>query len=187
MKLLVLGGTVFVGRHIVESALAAGHEVTIFHRGRHGKGLFPGAEEVFGDRDTDLHLLDGRRWDAVIDTSAYVPRQVEAAARRLGEAVDRYVFISTIAVYDREASDGLVHVTGHPRREELRRLYGWVRPQVLVPVHGEPVHLQAHARLGREAGIPKLVMMFMTLQPQAASTCWAGRVRARRVRPISCL
>ena len=57
MKLLVLGGTVFVGRHIVEAAVARGHEVTIFHRGRHGKGLFAGVEEVFGDRDHDLHLL----------------------------------------------------------------------------------------------------------------------------------
>jgi 2'-hydroxyisoflavone reductase len=104
MKLLVLGGTVFVGRHIVEAAIARGHEVTLFHRGQHGKGLFPGVEEVFGDRDQDLDRLAGRRWDAVIDTSAYVPRQIEAAAKRLADAVDRYVFISTISVYDHTAA-----------------------------------------------------------------------------------
>ncbi|HEY4202253.1 MAG TPA: ribonuclease J [Devosiaceae bacterium] len=54
-------------------------------------------------------------------------------------------------------NDGLVHVTGHPRREELKRLYGWVKPQVLVPVHGEAAHLQAHAKLGREQGIPNVI------------------------------
>lgn len=106
MKLLVLGGTVFVGRHIVEAAVAAGHEVTIFHRGRHGKGLFPGVSEIFGDRDQDLDLLDGRRWDAVIDTSGYVPRQVESAVKRLADVVDRYIFISTISVYDHTATSG---------------------------------------------------------------------------------
>ena len=65
MRLLILGGTVFVGRHLAEAALARGHEVTLFHRGQHGADLFPQAEHLTGDRDGDLDALRGRRWDAV--------------------------------------------------------------------------------------------------------------------------
>ena len=80
MKLLILGGTRFLGRHIAEQALARGDEVSLLHRGRSAPGLFPQAEHLIADRDGDLHLLRGRRWDAAIDTSAYVPRH--PAARR---------------------------------------------------------------------------------------------------------
>ena len=76
MRLLVLGGTVFLGRHVVAEALAAGHEVTTFTRGRTNPDLFPEAEHLHGDRDGSLHALAGREWDAVIDTSGYVPRVV---------------------------------------------------------------------------------------------------------------
>ncbi|HZD10403.1 MAG TPA: NAD-dependent epimerase/dehydratase family protein [Candidatus Binatia bacterium] len=99
MNLLVIGGTRFVGRHIVEHALGRDHSLTLFNRGRSNPGLFEGVEEVHGDRDGDLHLLSGRRWDAVIDTSGYVPRVVQASAELLAQATDRYVFISTISVY----------------------------------------------------------------------------------------
>ncbi|HYQ89749.1 MAG TPA: NAD-dependent epimerase/dehydratase family protein, partial [Candidatus Binatia bacterium] len=67
MKLLVLGGTQFVGRHIVESALARGHAVTLFHRGKTNPGLFPGVEEILGDRDGGLGSLQGGTWDQVLD------------------------------------------------------------------------------------------------------------------------
>jgi 2'-hydroxyisoflavone reductase len=97
MKLLVLGGTRFLGRHLAEAALAAGHEVTLFHRGRTNPGLLSGAEEIFGDRDGDLGVLGGRRWEAVVDTSGFVPRLVRQAADEL--AVDLYVFVSTVSVY----------------------------------------------------------------------------------------
>jgi 2'-hydroxyisoflavone reductase len=99
MRLLVLGGTRFVGRHLTEAALAAGHEVTLFHRGRTNPDLFPEIEHVLGDRAQDLHLLKGRRWDAVIDVSGYLPKKVKAAADLLAGAVEQYVFISTISVY----------------------------------------------------------------------------------------
>jgi 2'-hydroxyisoflavone reductase len=100
MKLLILGGTRFVGRHLVEAALANGHEVTLFYRGKTNPDLFPEAEHIHGDRDSQMHLLDGRTWDACIDTCGYVPRHVRQSAGRLADAVEQYTFISTISVYD---------------------------------------------------------------------------------------
>lgn len=98
MHILVIGGTRFVGRHIVECALARGHQLTLFHRGHTGKGLFD-VEEIFGDRDGETDVLMGRQWDAVIDTCGYVPRVVEQTADVLAESVGLYCFISTISVY----------------------------------------------------------------------------------------
>jgi 2'-hydroxyisoflavone reductase len=100
VRVLVLGGTAFLGRHLVAAAVARGHEVTLFTRGRTNPGLFPELEHVQGDRETDLGMLAGRSFDAAIDTSGYLPRVVSASAGRLAGAVDRYVFFSTIAVYD---------------------------------------------------------------------------------------
>lgn len=97
MKLLVIGGTRFVGRHFVEAALGARHEVTLFHRGRSNPGLFE-VEEILGDRDADLDRLTGRRWDAVVDTCGYFPRLVRASAEALRDS-GRYAFVSTISVY----------------------------------------------------------------------------------------
>ena len=99
MKLLVLGGTVFLGRHLVEEALARGHEVTLFNRGRHNPQLFPGVEKLRGDRGGDLAALRGGRWDAVVDTSGSIPREVRASAGLLAEAVEHYTVVSTLAVY----------------------------------------------------------------------------------------
>jgi 2'-hydroxyisoflavone reductase len=99
LRLLILGGTRFLGRHVAAAALDAGHEVTLFNRGLSGPDLFPRAEALVGDRDGDLAALAGRRWDAVIDCCGYRPEQVRAAARLLAGAVELYVFISTISVY----------------------------------------------------------------------------------------
>lgn len=99
MKILILGGTVFLGRHLVDAALARGHAVTLFNRGQHNPDLYPEVEKLRGDRDGDLAALTGRRWDAVVDTSGYVPRIVRAAAELLADAVDHYTFISSISVY----------------------------------------------------------------------------------------
>ena len=107
MKLLVLGGTKFLGRHAVDAALARGHEVTIFTRGRINPDLFPEIERLRGDRDGGLGVLAGRSWDAVIDTSAYVPRLARASAEALRDAVERYVFISTISVYPEFSKVGI--------------------------------------------------------------------------------
>jgi len=101
MKILVIGGTVFLGRHLVEAALARGHEVTLFNRGQHNPELFPDVEKLRGNRDGELGALDGRTWDAVIDTCGYLPRVVRQSARKLAGAAGHYTFISSISVYAR--------------------------------------------------------------------------------------
>jgi len=100
VKILVLGGTLFLGRHLVEAGLARGHDITLFNRGRTAAGLFPEVEKLQGDRDAgDLEALRRRRWDAVVDTSARVPRWVRDAAGLLAGAVEHYTFVSSISVY----------------------------------------------------------------------------------------
>jgi 2'-hydroxyisoflavone reductase len=99
MKLLILGGTLFLGRHLTEAAQARGHEVTLFNRGRTNAALFPDIETIHGDREQGLEPLRGRQWDAVIDTCGYVPRIVGDAARFLSDAVEHYTFVSSASVY----------------------------------------------------------------------------------------
>jgi 2'-hydroxyisoflavone reductase len=104
MRILVIGGTRFVGRHIAAAVLERGHEVTLLHRT--ATDLFPGAEHVLTDRDGDLAALSGREWDATIDVSAYRPRQVRAIADALGGRGGRYLLISSTSVYSRPDSAG---------------------------------------------------------------------------------
>ena len=101
MKLLIIGGTQFLGRAITQAALDAGHTVTLFHRGQTNPDLFPHVEHLLGDRTQPegLDLLKGRRWDAAVDTSGYVPRHVRTLAERLADSVAHYTFISSISVY----------------------------------------------------------------------------------------
>jgi 2'-hydroxyisoflavone reductase len=99
MRLLVIGGTKFLGRYLIESALARGHEVTMFNRGARDAALFPEIERLRGDRNRDLSALAGRRWDAVIDTCGYTPGVVGRAAALLSERVAHYTFISSLSVY----------------------------------------------------------------------------------------
>jgi 2'-hydroxyisoflavone reductase len=98
MRILILGGTQFLGRHTVHAALARGHDVTIFNRGQTRPELFPEVEKLRGDRDGDLAALRGRSFDAVVDTSGYVPRVVAATIDALGD-VGHYTFVSSISVY----------------------------------------------------------------------------------------
>ena len=95
MKLLVLGGTKFLGRHVVSAALERGHEVTTFTR----ETSVPGTESLHGDRDGNLDALHGREWDGVVDTSGYLPGIVRQSAELLRDAVQRYAFVSSISVY----------------------------------------------------------------------------------------
>ncbi|HEX9712481.1 MAG TPA: SDR family oxidoreductase [Actinomycetota bacterium] len=118
MELLIIGGTIFLGRHLVEIARAAGHTVTMFNRGKHGPDLFPGVERVTGDREHDLELLAGRRWDAVVDTCGYVPRIVRASAEALRDACDHYTFVSSMSVYDLHAPVGYDEMTPVETRED---------------------------------------------------------------------
>lgn len=99
MDLLVLGGTRFLGRHLVEAALGRGHGVTLFNRGESDPGLFLEVEKLRGDRGGDLSALRGRVWDAVIDTSGYLPREVRRSAGLLADMVGHYTFVSSISVY----------------------------------------------------------------------------------------
>jgi 2'-hydroxyisoflavone reductase len=128
VKLLVLGGTKFLGRHAVDAALAGGHEVTIFTRGQTNPELFPEAEHLHGDRDGDLGALAGRTWDGVVDTSGYVPRIVRQSAELLRDAVGRYVFVSSISVYG-DFSGPITEATPvaeleDPDTEEILESYG---------------------------------------------------------------
>jgi 2'-hydroxyisoflavone reductase len=99
MRILILGGTCFIGRHIAELSLAAGHELTLFHRGRSNPGILSGAEHILGDRNTDLSPLRGRTFDVVIDTGGYEVPAVRAAARAVAHPELHYVFVSSISVY----------------------------------------------------------------------------------------
>jgi nucleoside-diphosphate-sugar epimerase len=99
MKLLVLGGTKFLGRAAVETALDRGHEVTLFNRGQTNPELFPEVEKLRGDRDGGLSALEGREWDAVIDPSGFVPRVVRASAELLRGSAGHYLFVSSGSVY----------------------------------------------------------------------------------------
>lgn len=99
MRILVLGGTSFVGRSVVELAAVDGHDVTVFHRGEHEPEGLPPVTHVHGDRDGDLDRLGGSTFDAVVDTSGYVPRVVDASASRLAGRAGRYLFVSTTSVY----------------------------------------------------------------------------------------
>jgi 2'-hydroxyisoflavone reductase len=104
LKILVLGGTGLIGPPMVEYALARGHELTLFNRGKTNTQLFPDVEKLKGDRNDDLSSIaeavaDGRRWDAVIDNTASIPRWVTASARLLAEAADLYLYTSSISAY----------------------------------------------------------------------------------------
>jgi 2'-hydroxyisoflavone reductase len=107
LQILVLGGTGFLGPHFVEAARAKGHKLTLFNRGKTNPTRFSGEEfkdieQLHGDRKTDMKALQGRRrWDAVLDTSAYLPADVTRSTQLLGKRVDQYLLVSTISVYAR--------------------------------------------------------------------------------------
>jgi 2'-hydroxyisoflavone reductase len=128
MRLLVLGGTLFLGRAVVEAALARGDRVTIFTRGQTNPDLFPDAERLRGDREADLSPLTGRTWDSVVDTSGYVPRVVRAAADTLAGRVEHYTFVSSISVYSDftkgPREDSPVEVLDDPASEDVQEHYG---------------------------------------------------------------
>lgn len=106
MHLLIIGGTVFLGRHLVAEALRRGHQVTLFTRGRQNPDLFPAADRIVGDRRQDLDRIAGRRFDAVVDTCGYLPGDVAATAAALHPTVARYVFISSTTVYRDHSTAG---------------------------------------------------------------------------------
>ncbi|MBD0676908.1 NAD-dependent epimerase/dehydratase family protein [Streptomyces sp. CBMA156] len=136
MRILVIGGTRFIGLHFAEAALAAGHEVTVVHRGRSGAGLLPDATHVIADRDAGLAPLRGRSWDATVDLCAYFPRQVRELAAALDPgAAGRYLLISSLSVYDVPAAPGyaedspLLPADGPEAEEVTAETYGVLKVQ----------------------------------------------------------
>ncbi len=152
MRILVLGGTVFLGRHFVEEALQQGHDVTLFNRGKSGVNLYPEVETLIGDRVAgNLSALAGRTWDLAIDTAGYLPnvaQAVRAAAEELKDAVDYYAFVSSIEVYTErhcaladEATP--VHaIDGAPPDPDAPEAYG------IHKTHGEAAVTAAFGRRG---------------------------------------
>lgn len=121
MRILVLGGTSFVGRAIVDDALNAGADVTLFGRGKTGPELFPQLTRLIGDRDTgEYSALHDGNWDAVVDVSGYLPRHVGQAMDALSERVGRYLFISSHVVYRRDVGPGATEDA--PRRPPVRNV-----------------------------------------------------------------
>jgi 2'-hydroxyisoflavone reductase len=108
MRILILGGTKFLGRAIVDAARAKGHELTLFNRGQHDPSAYPDLEQLHGDRTQPggLDALDGRSWDAAIDTAAYLPRDVRSMCDALAEQTKHYTFVSSISVFASHAAPG---------------------------------------------------------------------------------
>jgi 2'-hydroxyisoflavone reductase len=117
MRVLILGGTVYLGRHIVDAARTRGHAITLFNRGQSNPELFPDVERLRGDRTGDLGALRGRSWDVVIDTCGYLPSVVRASAEVLRDAVGHYTFISSISVYADNTKPGLAETDPVARLE----------------------------------------------------------------------
>ncbi len=130
LKLLILGGTAYLGPEIVEEALSRGHEMTLFNRGKTRPELFPDLEKLKGDRDSgDLEALKGRKWDAVIDTSGYVPREVRQSTEVLKDSVGQYVFISSVSAYATWGPAGMDETSPEatmedPTNEDVGQYYG---------------------------------------------------------------
>jgi len=182
MRLLILGGTVFLGRHIVTAATERGHELTLFTRGRSDPGPVPGVEQIHGDREHDLALLVGRSWDAVIDTSGYLPRVVRASAERLADSVERYLFVSSISAYGtfpRRGIDEQVAAAPSPppEEEDIANHYGELKAACERAVE---------AVLPGRAGVVRPGLIVGPHDPTERFTYWvrrladAGRVLAPR-------
>jgi 2'-hydroxyisoflavone reductase len=173
VRLLVLGGTKFLGRHAVDAALAAGHEVTTFTRGQTNPELFPGVEHLHGDRDGDLGALAGRTWDGVVDTSGYVPRVVRQSAELLRDAVGRYVFVSSISAYG-DFSEPITEETpvaelDDPDTEEIAESYGALKAACERVVEGVYGDRSARVRAGLIVG---------PFDPTDRFTYWPRRIAA---------
>ena len=118
LRVLVLGGTGFIGPHTIRYALDRGHTVTMFNRGRTNPELFPEVERLVGDRNDDLESLRGRDWDVVLDLPATNPQWVKDSAELLADHAELYVHISTLSVYSDNSIIGLDEATGPTFRRE---------------------------------------------------------------------
>ena len=129
LKILILGGTSFLGPHLVEELHQRGHQVSLFNRGNHDLLQYPEVEKLRGDRDCNLEALRNRKWDAVIDTSGHLPRVVKASSEMLMNATNHYTFISTVGVYANFHRLGIdeeypLAVLDHSTEEITEKTYG---------------------------------------------------------------
>jgi len=152
VRLLILGGTLFLGRHLVEAALARGHNLTLFNRGHTAPDLFSEVEQIHGDRDGGLSALGSRDFDVVIDTCGYLPRVVEQSAAYLARRCDFYLFISSISVYARfspgaDETAPLARLTD-PDAEDLQADYGPLKAECEARVERYFASRCQHARAG---------------------------------------
>ena len=181
MRILVLGGTRFIGRHIVEALLAAGHTVTVLTRGKSSDELPPVVERLRGDRDegaAGLQALTGRSWDVCVDVSGYTAPQVRASAERLRTRVGHYLFVSAVSVYGdpqnrpvREthtrlppAGEDVTEVNGETYgrlkvtcEDIIQSIYGdrcaFLRPQIVVGPHDQSARYTHWVRRAGQGGV----------------------------------
>lgn len=171
MRVLLLGGPKFVGRAVIEAALARGHEVTLFNRGQTNPELYPDVERLVGDRDGGLDALRGRSFDVVVDTSGYVPRVVRQSAELLADAVDRYVFVSSVSVYASFGASmteaGPVATLDDPATEDVQAAYGALKAACEAVVEQAFPERALHVRAGLIVG---------PWDPTGRFTYWPHRV-----------
>ena len=173
MRLLLLGGTSFVGRAIAQEALDRGHEVELFGRGRTGRDLFPGVVRHVGDRDTgDYAALAGGSWDAVVDVSAYVPRHVREAADAVGGSTGRYLLISTGSVYDRTRA-------AEPMTDDAARIEPEQGTEQVTPTTYGPLKVacedETWSRFGDRAVVVRPGVVAGPYDPTDRFTWWVRR------------
>lgn len=131
MKILIIGGTKFLGRHLIDAALKNNHEVTLFNRGRkYADEKIPDVEQIHGDRNSDLEKLDGKNWSAVIDTCGYLPQTVRKSAEFLSDKVNQYVFISSASVYSETSEPNYDETTATAKlSREQKKAVGKIDPK----------------------------------------------------------
>ncbi|HUC59776.1 MAG TPA: NAD-dependent epimerase/dehydratase family protein [Streptosporangiaceae bacterium] len=173
MRILILGGTAFVGRAITEDALGTGADITLFGRGKTGSDLFPGLTRLTGDRDTgDYDSLRGGSWDAVIDVSGYVPRHVGQAMDAIADRAGRYLFISSHAVYvlDGVPPGSTEDTPRRPPRRDTEELTDETYGPAKVACEDDVT-----ARYGERAAIVRPGKVAGPHDPQRGLTYWVRR------------
>jgi 2'-hydroxyisoflavone reductase len=174
VKLLVLGGTLFLGRHVVAAALARGFQVATFTRGRTNPTPVDGVEALHGDRDGDLSVLRRRRWDVVVDTSGYHPRQIETAASALDD-VGHYIFVSTGSVYREFTMPGALEEA--PTHMALLDPHAQLRPETYGPLKAA-CEEAALRRFQDRATIVRPGVLVGPLDPTDRLPYWVRRIAA---------
>lgn len=186
MKILIIGGTKFLGRHLVAAAQARQHEVAIFHRGKHSSEGIESVEEIYGDRNDDLDKLKNRNWDAVIDTCGYLPQTVKASAEALKHSAGQYIFISSISAYadfsdsDYDETAPLATLT-EEQKEKANKIdaKGEITAVVLEDMYGALKALcerEARNVFGDKTLIVRSGLIVGSFDPTDRFTYWATRV-----------